>query len=132
MGIDKTEALLKKYDFNFQRENKELTIKMDFAQRMTIDFSDTEKIIIKDKLVDWNFLTGMIEMSIKGSILYNFIGAIIIIFLFVFLDLETEGLNPVFLFLVFMFWVLLWTMYYLMKYESLKQTLISWNEYKLE
>ena len=58
MEIDKTEELLKKFDYSFQRKNNELIIKMDFAQRMTIDFSDSEKIKIKDKLVGWNFLTG--------------------------------------------------------------------------
>ncbi len=132
MGIDRTEELLKKYDYNFQRENKELIIKMDFALRMIIDFSDSEKIIIKDKLVGWNPLTGLIGMSIKGAILYNIIGAIIITFLLVYLDFEPERINLVFLFLAFIFWVLLWTMYYLMKSEYLKQTLISWNEYKSE
>lgn len=132
MGIDRTEELLKKYDYNFQRENKELIIKMDFALRMIIDFSDSEKIIIKDKLVGWNPLTGLMGMSIKGAILYNIIGAIIITFLLVYLDFEPERINLVFLFLAFIFWVLLWTMYYLMKSEYLKQTLISWNEYKPE
>ncbi len=93
MGIDKTEELLKKFDYDFKRKNNELIIKMDFAQRMTIDFSDSEKIKIKDKLVGWNFLTGLIEMSIKNATLYNFIGAIIMTFLFVYLDLEYGGLN---------------------------------------
>ena len=132
MGIDKTEALLEKYDYKFQRDNKELIVKMDFALRMIIDFSDPEKIIIKDKLVGFNFLTGVIEMRIKAAIFYNIIGAIIIPFLIVYFDFEYEKINLIFLFLAFIFWVLLWTMYYLMKFESLKQILISWNEYKSE
>lgn len=132
MGIDKTEALLEKYDYKFQRDSKELIVKMDFALRVIIDFSDPEKIIIKDKLVSFNLLTGVIEMRIKGAILYNIIGAIIIPFLIVYFDFEYEKINLIFLFLAFIFWVLLWTIYYLMKFESLKQILISWNEYKSE
>ncbi|MFD1015715.1 hypothetical protein [Winogradskyella rapida] len=128
MGIDKTEELLKKFDYDFKRKNNELIIKMDFAQRMTIDFSDSEKIKIKDKLVGWNFLTGLIEMSIKNATLYNFIGVIIMTFLFVYLDLEYGGLNLVFFFLAFIIWVLLWTIFYLVKAENLKRILISWNE----
>ena len=128
MGIEKTEELLKKFDYEFQRKNSELIIKMDFSQRMIIDFSNSEKIKIKDKLVGWNFLTGFIEMSIKNATLYNFIGAIIVTFLFVYLDLEYSGLNLVFLFLAFIIWVLLWTIFYLVKAENLKQILISWNE----
>jgi len=126
MEIDKTEALLKK--FGYQRKNNELIIKMAFAQRVIVEFSEPDKIVIKDKLVGWNFLTGLIEMSIKKAILYNFIGAIIITFLFMFLNLKYSGLNMVFLFLAFMVWVLLWTMFYLIKAENLKRILIQWNE----
>ena len=39
------------------------------AQRIIIDFSDPEKIKITDRLVGWNFLTGLIEMSLKIKIL---------------------------------------------------------------
>lgn len=128
MGIEKTQELLKKFDYEFQRKNSELIIKMDFSQRMIIDFSDLEKIKFKDKLVGLNFLTGLIEMSIKNAALYNFIGAIIVTFLFVYLDLEYSGLNLVFFYLTFIFWVLLWTIFYLIKAENLKRILISWNK----
>lgn len=128
MEIDKTEALLKKFGYQFQRKNNELIIKMAFAQRVIVEFSEPDKIVIKDKLVGWNFLTGLIEMSIKNAILYNFIGAIIITFLFMFLNLKYSGLNMVFLFLAFMVLVLLWTMFYLIKAENLKRILIQWNE----
>ncbi|MDV7187934.1 hypothetical protein R3X25_11635 [Lutibacter sp. TH_r2] len=128
MGIDKTEELLKRFDYKFERKNNELIVKMDFSQRMIIDFSDSEKIKIKDKLVGWIFLTGLIEMSIKNATLYNFIGAIVMTFLFVYLDLEYSEINLIFFFLIFIIWVILWTMFYLVKSENLKRTLISWNE----
>ena len=128
MGIERTEKLLKRFEYKFQRKSNELIIKMDFSQRMIIDFSDSEKIKIKDKLVGWNFLTGLIEMSIKNATLYNFIGVIAITFLFVYLDLEYDGINLIFFFLGFITWVLLWTIFYLVKAENLKRILISWNE----
>src|SRR5690554_1119955 len=128
MGIDKTEKLLKKFDYKFERKNNELIVKMDFSQRMIIDFSDSEKIKIKDKLVGWNFLTGLIEMSIKSAFLYNFICSMLFIFLAVYIDLEFDRMTLVYFYLAFMFWVLLWTMYYLVKAENLKQTLINWNQ----
>ena len=128
MGIEKTEQLLKKFDYKFEKKNDKLIIKSDFAQRIIIDFSEPEKIKISDRLVGWNFLTGLIEMSIKNATLYNFIGAIIMTFLFVCLDLEYGGLNLVFFFLAFIIWVLLWTIFYLVKAENIKRTLISWNE----
>lgn len=43
MEIDKTEELLKKFDYDFKRENNEFIIKMDFSQRIIIDFSAPKK-----------------------------------------------------------------------------------------
>jgi hypothetical protein len=101
---------------------------MDFSQIMIVDFSDSEKIKIKDKLVEWNFLTGLIEMSIKNATLYNFIAAMVITFLFVFLDYKSDKINLMFFFLAVIIWLLLWTIFYLVKAENLKRILISWNE----
>ncbi|WP_299781500.1 hypothetical protein [uncultured Formosa sp.] len=128
MGLTKTEELLKKFDYEFQRKNNVLIVKLNYSQRIIIDFSDSEKIKIKDKLVGWNFLTGLIEMSIKNAILYNFVGVMIITFLFVYLNLKADIINLVFFYLAFIVWVLLWSMFYLIKAENFKQTLIRWNE----
>lgn len=127
MGIDRTEELLKKFDYTFLRKNEKLIIKLDFSQRITIDFTDPEKIKITDKLVGWNFLTGIIEMGIKNATLYTFVWTIFIALVFVYLD-QSEGLNLAAFFLVFViFWVLFWFMYYLIKAENLKRILMSWN-----
>ncbi|HZH69011.1 MAG TPA: hypothetical protein VFD80_00995 [Flavobacteriaceae bacterium] len=128
MGIDKTELLLRRFDYKFKRENNEIVIHLPYSQRAMVDFSDPEKIKIKDKLVGWNFLTGLIEMSIKSAFLYNFICSMLFIFLAVYIDLEFDRMTLVYFYLAFMFWVLLWTMYYLVKAENLKQTLINWNQ----
>lgn len=128
MEIEKTEQLLKKFDYKFEKKNNKIIVKSDFAQRIIIDFSDPEKIKITDRLVGWNFLTGLIEMSIKNATLYNFIGAIIMTFLFVYMDLEYGGLNLVFFFLAFILWVILWTIFYLLKAENIKRNIIRWNE----
>lgn len=128
MGIEKTQELLNKFDYKFQRKNSELIVKLDYSQRIFIDFSDPNKIKITDKLVGWNFLTGLIEMSIKNAMLYNFIGAILMTFLFVYFDLEHGGMILVFFYLTYVFWVLLWTLFYLVKAETIKRTLMRWNE----
>lgn len=64
-----------------------------------------------------DFLTGLMEMGIKNAILYNFIGAIVTAFFFFCLDLEYGELNLVFFFLTYIIWVLLWTIFYLIKTE---------------
>ena len=128
MGIDNTEKLLNKFDYKFSRKNNKLIIKMGLSQRMMIDFSKPEKIVISDYLVNWNFLTGIIEMSIKNAVLYNFIGVLFVTFLFIYLDLESVKINLMFLYLWLIFWVLLWTFFYFIKSENLKQVLMRWNE----
>lgn len=55
------------------------------------------------------FLTGMIEMNLRNAVLYNFIGAVVMILLFVYIDLEYKGINLFFFFQAFIIWVLLWT-----------------------
>lgn len=128
MGTEKTEELLKKFDYTFLRKNEKLIIKLDFSQRIIVDFTDPEKVKITDKLIGWNFLTGIIEMGIKNATLYTFAWTIIITFVFVYLDLQSEGLNlAVFFFVFVIFWVLFWFMYYLIKAENLKRILMSWN-----
>jgi hypothetical protein len=128
MGIEKTEQLLNKFDYKFEKKNNKIIVKSDFAQRIIIDFSDPEKVKITDKLVGWNFLTGLIEMSIKNATIYNFIGALVLTIMFVYLDLESDGINLIFFFLTFILWVILWTMFYLIKAENIKRTLMSWNQ----
>jgi len=127
MGIEKTEQLLNKSDYKFEKKNDQIIVKLDLAQRIIIDFSNPEKIKITDRLVGWNFLTGLIEMSIKNATIYNFIGALVLTIMFVYLDLESDGINLIFFFLTFILWTILWTTFYLIKAENIKRTLMSWN-----
>ncbi|MCG2432143.1 hypothetical protein [Aequorivita xiaoshiensis] len=127
MGIEKTEQLLNKFDYKFEKKNDQIIVKLDLAQRIIIDFSNPEKIKITDRLVGWNFLTGLIEMSIKNATIYNFIGALVLTIMFVYLDLESDGINLIFFFLTFILWAILWTTFYLIKAENIKRTLMSWN-----
>jgi len=125
MGIDKTESLLKQFDFRYERINNGIEIKLAFSQMVIIDYSDPEKVKIKDRLVGWNFLTGLIEISVRYAILVNAIASLLIaLFLMVYLD-SVDAL------LIYMFyiltWNLPWTLYFTIKAESLKRSLMDWN-----
>lgn len=128
MALQKTEALLNKFNYNFERNNSTLIIKLDFALTIIIDFSNPDNIKITDRLVGWNFLTGLIEMSIKNAIIYNFVGILLAGFVFTYLDYSLDKPTLIFVFLVFLSWVLLFSIYYFAKSETLKQNLIRWNE----
>ncbi len=123
MKLEKTEDFLKKFDYNYQRDSEELIVKMDFSHMIFINFSNPEKIVITDKLIGWNFLTGLLNMSVRNAILVNLIGGFILSFIIAFFDLKTG----IVLFIVLLIWVSLWSSFYISKSENLKQILIYWN-----
>lgn len=127
MNIGSTENFLKKFDYRYEKNENTLIIKMDFAHRVVIDFSNPDKIIIKDKLVAWNFLTGLFRMNIKKGILFNMVLGISISATIAFFDLSTG----IMFFFGLMLWGLLWSILYVSKYESLRYILINWNNQKL-
>jgi hypothetical protein len=128
MSIETTESLLNRFDYVYERTSELIEIKLGLGLRITVDFSQPEKVIIKDELTTWNFLTGTLDMSLNRGIIFNFIAT------FVFTGLFFIGFNKDFyiitsiILLVFIFIVLLWSNFYLVKAEQMKQTLRRWNE----
>lgn len=123
MKLEKSEDFLKKFGYNYQRDNEELIVKMDFSHRIVINFSNPENIVITDKLIGWNFLTGLLNVSIRNAVLVNLVGGLILSFIIALFDLRA---GIVFL-LVLMIWVSFWFSFYISKSENLKQILIYWN-----
>ncbi|MEM6736595.1 MAG: hypothetical protein AAGF85_21890 [Bacteroidota bacterium] len=128
MGLEKTESLLHKFGYSFSKKNGIIIIKMDFAQRIFMRFSDAGEVIIKDKLVGWNFLTGMFEMSLKNAFLYNFVAALFGTVVIVYFSVELGISYVIFFYLIFLTWIFIWAMYYLIKLENIKRILVSWNQ----
>ncbi len=119
---------LEKYDFNFKDFNNVVTIKLGYAQVVDVDFNLFEKILISDRLLKWNFLSGIIGMKLKHAVFSDFLALLILGVLFMY-----EGRHAYQYFLTIIFtlavaWVLLWTIYYNMKAESFKSTLMIWLE----
>ncbi len=50
---------LDKYNYNYSEKNNSIVVNLDLAQQVKIQFNETNKIVMTDKLVGWNFLTGM-------------------------------------------------------------------------
>lgn len=51
---------LNKFNYNFSEKNSMISVKLGLGQIVNINFEESNKIIISDKLVGFNFLTGMI------------------------------------------------------------------------
>ena len=119
---------LNKYNFNYSEKNNSIFVKLELAQQIIIEFDEPNKIIIKDKLIGWNFLTGMIEMSLKNAFIYNFVGTILFGILCLYSENKENGMNLIGMFLVFTTWVILFSGFYIVKLESFKNQLMNWTK----
>lgn len=111
---------LTKYDFRYDVNSHKITVNLDFAQEVILDFSEPNKMKINDQLTGWNLLTGLIPMTLKHAIIYNFIVAVLVGILFVNLEGGNSGLNFIPFYLSMLLWILLFSGYYLVKLENFK------------
>ena len=129
MEKEKVLNFLNKYNFTYTEKNNSIFVKLELAQQVKIEFDEPNIIIIiKDKLIGWNFLTGMIEMTLKNALIYNFIGTILFGILCMYSENKENGLNVIALFLVFITWIVLFSVFYIVKLESFKNQIINWSK----
>ncbi|WP_019038268.1 hypothetical protein [Psychroflexus tropicus] len=128
MSIEITESLLNRFDYTYEKTNNQLEIKLGLGLRVTADFSNSEKVVIKESLTTWNFLTGTLDMSLHRGIIFNFIATFVLTGLFFMGFNQDDYITSSIILLVFIFFVLLWSGFYFTKAEQMKQTLRRWNE----
>jgi hypothetical protein len=116
---------LERYGYNYLDRNGKIIVKLDYAQHICIDVTNPHKVIIQDKLVAWNFLTGSIQMSIKNAMLYNFAGVLLFTFILIYWENHSHVLIP--LYIGFIAWVIIWTIFYHVKSENFKQLISHWT-----
>lgn len=118
MEINKITEILEENNYKYQVKNQVIVVSLDLSQNVVIDLSNSSKIIISDYLNNWNFLTGCVKMSLKNAILYNFV----LLLFFGFFCQYTEFIDYNFtsLLLTFIAWILLFSIFYLIKLESFK------------
>lgn len=122
MKLETAEDFLKKFDYNYERRDNALIVDMDFSQKVLVDFSNPENVVMINKLKGWNFLTGIFPSSIKNAIVLNLIIGGICSLLISLYDTKA-GL---FFFLGLLFWVLVWFTFYHSKFNKLQQFLTKW------
>lgn len=111
---------LNKFDYVFEEYEDEIIVKLDYNLEINIDLISVDKIKISDKLGSMNFLSWPFSMSIKKTMVFNFISSFVVFLMFLSLRNSdyTYGLT---LFVIFAaFWNLYWLLYYLTKSENFK------------
>lgn len=118
MELNKITKILDENNYKYQVKNQVIVVSLDYSQNVVIDLSNPSKIIISDHLENWNFLTGCFKMSLKNAFLYNFI--LLLFFGFFCQYASFIDYNFTSLLLTFITWVLLFSIFYLIKLESFK------------
>jgi hypothetical protein len=118
---------LERFGYDFNDHGEILSVRLGFSQHMVIDLSDPDKIRLIDRLKGWNFLTGIVETGLKGAMLYNTIGLIAIALIFIFLTgYVANTMVLALIFTAFVGYILLWSVFYLVKAESFRQQVCIW------
>lgn len=125
MDLEKITKNLEKFGYNYKIVNEVITVKLDFSHIVIISIKSNQ-LLITDMLKGYNFLTGALEMSLKNSLIYNFIGNFIFGFICLYAD-NVTSINLNSLYLLFISWVILFSVFYLVKYESFKRQIMNWS-----
>lgn len=129
---DELKSKLKKYNYKVKEQDGNIIVNLDSTIQIKINEVEDGRVIITDKLIGYNMLTGIWNMSIKGAIVFNVIMSFIYLLLFTFMSLDSDKDKMPMLglfFLIFAFgWITLWTLYYLVKIENFKTLLMSWDK----
>jgi len=124
---EKLLSKLDKFSYKYKVEGETVVIDLGAYLEMSVKFNG-EKIEIKDKLRAWNFLTGMMNMSIKQSVVYNTIAVVVaVIIIMIAVKVEHfDASSAILISIMSMTWVLIWTIYYTFVAEQMKSRIINW------
>ena len=126
MEKEKVIYYLNKFDYRHYVLNDTIEVMIESGHQVIINFEDHDKIKVKDKLIPWNYVTGNIKMTLKGSILYNSIGMFILgLICFSSSDKENASLL-ILLFMLCATIIILFTIHYIIKLENFKNQLTIW------
>ena len=126
--LDSIKRNLSKYNYKYKEYDNKIEVSVKYSLKITIAFNNNDKIIIRNTLVPWNFLTGIIKMSVNKAILYNFIFMIIFALYSVRFNLNDLFININILHATIIGWILIWNIYYISKIIELKIATMIWSK----
>jgi len=124
---------LNTYNYEYSENEQVVSVELEFNQLVFIEFKLNHQIEITDKLIGWNFLTGLFEMSFKKAVRYNMIGAVIapIVIILVACFLETDLLFVLIfsgLLIITLFYMLFFLVFYHTQLENFKTRIMSLSD----
>jgi hypothetical protein len=126
--LDSIKRNLSKYDYKYKEYDDRIEVNIKYSLNVIIEFDNKGKIIVKNTLVPWNFLTGIIKMSATKAILYNFIFMILFAIYSLRFNLNEIPININILHATIIGWILIWNIYYISKIIELKIAIMIWTK----
>lgn len=124
---------LRLHNYRFKQSSKGIEVKLGLNQIVEINFTDNGLVEIKDKLVGWNPLSGMLKLELKFVVIYQtilmIITALILFLVLKYNDaLEFNKILDIVLIISLFGWgyIIYWTNYYNVKAEVFKATIQRW------
>lgn len=125
--IQKITAFLDFYHYPYKIEGQQIDVEINEDQMVSLILSSNGIEKIEDRMLNWNFLSGMLEHSIFKVFKWNSIGLVAIWALLELIQIfDLPSINPFYMLILVMAYFLLWSGYYLIKLESFKIKLNAW------
>ncbi len=129
---EELKSKLKKYNYQVKEQYGDIFVKLDSTIQIKIHETEEGRVLITDKLIGYNMLTGVWCMSVKNSIVFNIVGSFLYLMLITFVTIDSDKM-PIsimgLIFLVFALgWIIFWTLYYLVKIENFKTLIQIWDK----
>jgi hypothetical protein len=122
------EKKLDTFGYKYHSTDDVIIVKLAFDQQVRIHCKGNEKCLVKYNLTGWNFLSGLLSMSLKGAVVYYSILLAVVTIVFALLA-RTYPNTDFSLFLVAAAgWFTGWTAYYAVTFESFKRQVIGWAD----
>ena len=122
------EKKLDAYGYNYQITGDEINVHLSSDQQVSIHCKGTDTCLVKYQLTGWNFLTGLLSMSLKGAVVYYSVGTAVIAVLFALLGSSFPNTDLSLFLIAAVGWFASWTAYYSVTFESFKRQVMNWAD----
>ena len=127
---------LDRFGYNYAERDQELEVRLVFNLTTTIDLSQEGRVLLTDRLQGWNLLTGLVPTKDVGRAIRHtwILNGVVFLFAIFLLSATIDGpritlLHVILVQLIVMVnlvWTLSATIFYLVKAEGFRQTVMAW------
>ena len=133
---DNIKRQLDRFGYNYAEREEKLEVRLGFNLCTTIDLSQDSRVLLRDRLQGWNLLTGLVPTKdLSRAIRHTWIlNGVVLLFASLLLSATFDGPRITLLHVILvqlmvmvnLVWTLAATIFYLVKAEGFRQTVMAW------